>query len=75
MGYFVLVTSGVAAGAAGLRHDRWKNINFHKWSKLDKKLCDTFIQIHCYWNIFIFAINLTNFQIKHSMVLNFLAKI
>ena len=50
MGYFVLATSGVAAGAAGLRHDRWENINFHEWSKLDKKLCDTFIQIHCNWD-------------------------
>lgn len=50
MGYSVLAASGVAARAAGSRHDRCKNINFHEWSKLDKELCDTFIQIHCYGN-------------------------
>ena len=33
-----------------MEHDRRKNFNFDEWSKLDKELCDAFIQINGRWN-------------------------
>ena len=38
------------AGKAVLEHNQQKHVDFDEWSKLDKELCDAYIQINRYWN-------------------------
>ena len=52
----------VAAGKAELEHNQHKHINFDEWSKLDKELCELYIEINGYWNNIYFR---TRFG-KHS---------
>ena len=33
-----------------LEHNQQKHVDFDEWSKLDKELCDAYIQINRYWN-------------------------
>ena len=40
----------MAAGKAEVEHDRRKHFKFDEWSKLDKELCDAFIQLNGCWN-------------------------
>ena len=52
----------VAAGKAELEHNQHQQINFDEWSKLDKELCQLYIEINSYWNNIYFR---TRFG-KHS---------
>ena len=45
-----MTASSVAAGKAELPHNLNKHITFDEWSKLDKELCELFIEINGYWN-------------------------
>ena len=50
--YYIIVLTAysVAAGKAELEHNLSKRINFDEWSKLDKGLCELYIEINGYWN-------------------------
>ena len=40
----------MAAGKAEVEHDQRRHFKFDEWSKLDKELCDAYIQINGCWN-------------------------